>query len=77
MTATTDFESGKEDQVRAYLLSRGAQGQLYFKSKYIASDAGLSSKEVGAILNKLRETASDLEIERWGYSRATTWRVEV
>jgi len=49
---------------------------MYFKSKFIADDVGLSSKEIGALIVKLQDTVEDLSIERWSYTGATTWRVE-
>ena len=45
------------------------------KSKFIADDVGLSPKEIGALMVKLRESATDLNIEKWSYTSATTWRV--
>jgi hypothetical protein len=35
----------------------------------------LSPKEIGAIMVKLSDTADDLNIEKWSYTSATTWRV--
>jgi hypothetical protein len=49
---------------------------MYFKSKFIADDVGLSPKEIGALMVKLRDSASELEIEKWSYTSATTWRIE-
>lgn len=65
----------KETRLREYLSSKAADGEVYFKSKFIADDVGLSPKEIGALMVKLRESASDLEIEKWSYTSATTWRV--
>lgn len=47
----------------------------YFKSKFIADEVELSPKEIGALLPELRETVDDLDVERWGYTNATTWQV--
>lgn len=49
----------------------------YFKSKFIAEEVGLSPKEIGALLPELRETVDDLAVERWGYTKATTWQVRI
>jgi hypothetical protein len=46
------------------------------KSKFIAEDVSLSSKEIGALIVKLQDSVDDLSIERWSYTGATTWRVE-
>ncbi|MFB6107138.1 MAG: hypothetical protein ABEJ70_09220 [Halobacteriaceae archaeon] len=66
----------KESRLREYLREKAADGEMYFKSKFIADDVGLSSKEIGALMVKLRDSASELEIEKWSYTGATTWRVQ-
>ena len=74
-TSTTDSES-KDERLANYLRSRVEDGELYFKSKSIADDVRLSSKEIGALIVKLQDSADDLSIERWSYTGATTWCVE-
>ena len=68
--------SSKEDRLKQYLVDRAKDGEMYFKSKFIADDVGLSPKEIGALMVKLRDSATDLTIEKWSYTSATTWRVE-
>jgi CRP-like cAMP-binding protein len=65
----------KEQRLKAYLERNAADGELYFKSKFIAEEVGLSPKEIGALMHKLARSATDLDIERWSYTSATTWRV--
>jgi len=72
---STQTES-KEVRLRNYLSRRTTDGEVYFKSKFIADEVGLSPKEIGALMVKLRESASSLEIEKWSYTSATTWRVQ-
>jgi len=72
---TTDAQS-KDERLADYLRARVDDGEMYFKSKFIADDVGLSSKEIGALIVKLQESVDDLSIERWSYTGATTWRVE-
>ncbi len=74
-TAHPSTES-KEHRLLRYLREKAEDGELYFKGKFIADDVGLSPKEIGALMVKLSETATDLEIEKWSYTSATTWRVE-
>ncbi|MFB6218982.1 MAG: hypothetical protein ABEH77_07380 [Halobacteriaceae archaeon] len=71
---STEAES-KEERLRRYLREKAADGEMYFKSKFIADEVGLSPKEIGALMVKLRNSAVDLEIEKWSYTGATTWRV--
>jgi CRP-like cAMP-binding protein len=76
MSATTEPSTdNKERRLRSYLRQRAADGEVYVKSKFIADDVGLSPKEIGALMVKLRESATDLDIEKWSYTSATTWRV--
>jgi len=70
----TEPES-KAERLQAYLHERAADGEMYFKSKFISDEVDLSPKEIGALMVKLRESATDLEIEKWSYTSATTWRV--
>lgn len=67
----------KELRLANYLREKAAEkgGELYFKGKFIADDVDLSSKEIGALMVKLTESAPDLEVEKWSYTNATTWRV--
>jgi hypothetical protein len=70
-----DLDS-KLQRLRSYLREQAReQGELYCKSKFIAEDVGLSPKEIGARMVTLQESASDLEIEPWSYTGATTWRI--
>ena len=74
VTATDDLS--KEERLTRYLREKAEDGEMYFKSKFIADDVDLSPKEIGALMVKLRDSATDLEIEKWSYTSATTWRVE-
>jgi CRP-like cAMP-binding protein len=66
----------KEERLRRYLTQKAQDGEMYFKSKFIADEVGLSPKEIGALMVKLRDSATDLTVEKWSYTSATTWRVE-
>jgi hypothetical protein len=63
------------DRLREYLHEQAADGEYYFKSKYVAGDLDLTPKQVGTLVARLRERETELSIERWGYANATTWRV--
>ena len=60
-----------------YLIQGIREGRQFFKSKYIARDLGLSPKEVGTNLKILSDIYPYLRIERWGYSKSTTWKIEL
>ncbi len=75
-TQPSGAERSKEERLGAYLRQKATDGEMYFKSKFIADDVDLSPKEIGALMVKLKDSATDLEIEKWSYTSATTWRVE-
>ena len=80
MSATTQPSDAPEPQskqqrLERYLQRKAEDGEMYFKSKFIADEVGLSAKEIGALMVKLTESATDIEIEKWSYTSATTWRV--
>ncbi|WP_435333978.1 DUF7123 family protein [Haloarchaeobius sp. TZWWS8] len=74
--STETEPANKEAHLANYLREKARDGEMYFKSKFIADDVGLSPKEIGALMVKLSDSATDLEIEKWSYTSATTWRVE-
>jgi len=77
MSTTAPSEPlSKETRLKMYLRDKAQDGELYFKSKFIADEVGLSPKEIGALMVKLKESATDLQIEKWSYTSATTWRVQ-
>ncbi|HWQ66132.1 MAG TPA: hypothetical protein VN372_04595 [Methanospirillum sp.] len=59
----------------SYLRDRLSSGRCFLKSKYIAKELGLSSKEVGTNMAILSETCPDFSIVRYSYSNSTTWLV--
>lgn len=65
----------EDRQILEYLRSSVSRGEAYFRSKNIAEQLGLSAKQVGARLPKLAEESEDVDIEKWGRARSTTWRV--
>ncbi|USZ67191.1 hypothetical protein NGM10_10655 [Halorussus salilacus] len=71
----TPEPQSKEQRLQQFLRRKADDGEMYFKSKFIADEVGLSAKEIGALMVKLKESAADLEIEKWSYTSATTWRV--
>lgn len=74
-TSPTDL-SEKQREILAYLREE-AQLRTYFKSRRIGDDLGLSAKEVGTNMPALREGDVGIDVEKWGYSSGTTWKVTV
>jgi len=74
-TDSSEDSSSKAERLAAYLRAEAADGETYFKAKFIADDVDLSSKEIGALIVQLQDSVGDLEIEKWSYTGATTWRV--
>ena len=66
----------KQRRILQYLRDR-APMKTYFKSRLIGEELGLSAKEVGANMTAIRDGELDVEVEKWGYSSGTTWKVTV
>jgi hypothetical protein len=64
----------KQQEILAYL-REAAETKTYFKSRLIGDALGLSAKEVGTNMPAVANAAPGLEIEKWGYSSSTTWKV--
>ena len=65
----------EEQRILAYLTDSVTCGERYVRSKTIADAIGLTAKQVGSRLPRLAEKSDDVDIEKWGRSRSTTWRV--
>jgi len=64
-----------ERRILAYLTESVTRGERYFRAKNIAKALGLSSKQVGSRLPQLAEKSEDVDIEKWGRAKSTTWKV--
>ena len=67
--------SNEDQRILSHLRESAARGEQYFRAKNIAEAIGLTSKQVGARLPQLSEKSEDVDIEKWGRARSTTWRV--
>ncbi|WP_049982728.1 hypothetical protein [Halorubrum sp. BV1] len=65
----------EEQRILAYLTDSVTRGERYVRSKTIADAIGLTAKQVGSRLPRVAEKSDDVDIEKWGRSRSTTWRV--
>ncbi|WP_254838739.1 DUF7123 family protein [Natronomonas marina] len=74
-TPTTDL-SDKQRRILAYLREKGRM-KTYFKSRLIGDELGMSAKEVGTNMTAICEGDFDVDVEKWGYSSGTTWKVTV
>ncbi|WP_459193151.1 DUF7123 family protein [Halosimplex sp. J119] len=73
--AQPDIEE-KRERLVAYLREAVADGNHYLKSRDIAASTDLSPQEVGACFRKLRNASTEFTVEKWAYTKGTTWRVE-
>lgn len=67
--------SEEERRILEHLRDQVAGGESYVRAKHIAEQIGLSAKQVGARLPQLAEKTDEVDIEKWGRARSTTWRV--
>lgn len=66
----------KRERVASYLREELDESPVYVKSKFLADDLDLTSKEIGGVLGRLADADTDLQVEKWSYTNATTWRVQ-
>ncbi|WP_225333412.1 DUF7123 family protein [Halomicrobium urmianum] len=76
-TANVTVDAGLSEKQAHILefLRENADTQTYFKSRLIGEELGLSAKEVGTNMTAIAEGDFDVDVEKWGYSSATTWKV--
>ena len=74
--ADTTGLSAKQARILRYL-RENAPDRTYFKSRLIADELDLSAKEVGANMAAVADAATEIDVEKWGYSSGTTWMVTV
>jgi hypothetical protein len=76
MASETRALSGDaERRLGRYLRERSADGEYYFKSKFVADDLDMTPSQIGTLVDRLQGSTTGLDIERWAYTNATTWRV--
>jgi DNA-binding Lrp family transcriptional regulator len=73
-SADTPNLTEKQREILSYL-RENSDTQTYFKSRLIGEELGLSAKEVGTNMTALEEQDVGLDVEKWGYSSSTTWKV--
>ncbi len=66
----------KQERILRYLREHGAT-KTYFKSRLIGKELGMTAKEVGANITAIQDGDFGVDIEKWGYSSSTTWKVVV
>ncbi|MBZ6494729.1 MULTISPECIES: DUF7123 family protein [Natrinema] len=66
--------TSKQQRILEYFRNNAAT-KTYFKSRLIGQELGMTAKEVGSNITALQEGDYDVEIEKWGYSSSTTWKV--
>jgi hypothetical protein len=64
-----------EERLEAYLHRQAEDGEAYVKSKFVADEVDLTPSQVGLLLKRLREADDRIEVEKWSYTNATTWRI--
>ncbi len=75
-TAIAPDLTSKQERILQYL-RKNAATKTYFKSRLIGKELGMTAKEVGANITALQDGDYDVDIEKWGYSSSTTWKVDL
>jgi len=58
-----------------FCLKKKTEGKNFFKSKFIARETGMLSKEVGTNMGILAETSTRFSIQKYSYSNRSTWLI--
>jgi hypothetical protein len=66
--------SEKQRRILSFLQDH-ADEQTYFKSRLIGDELDMTAKEVGTNMPALQHADVDVDVEKWGYSSSTTWKV--
>ena len=66
--------SDKQRRILEFLRDN-AGTQTYFKSRLIGEELDLSAKEVGTNMTAIANGEFEIDVDKWGYSSATTWKV--
>ena len=66
-----------QKRIIKYLKDQIAKNKIYFKSKHIAKDLNSTAKTIGVQIGLLSHKKTGLKIQKWGISRATTWKIEL
>ncbi|TAJ45031.1 hypothetical protein CUJ86_05265 [Methanofollis fontis] len=73
--AGKDHYTRVQRKILCYLTDLAANGRCYIKARHVASDLGLTAKEVGMNLSILSESCTSLEILKWSNGNGTTWAI--
>lgn len=66
-----------EEKIFLYIKKCMRKKQYYFKSKHIAEDLGLTSKEVSSrLLIMSHKNLDKIRIFKYAYAISTTWKAE-
>lgn len=76
-TPTTETDAKTLAQlVEQYLADAVNSGHGYFRSRDIASELDLQTRQVATVIHDVDDMSDRISIEKWSYSNCTTWRVE-
>jgi transcriptional regulator CtsR len=75
MRSSARVTDADQERLERYLRREAAEGEAYIKSKFIADEVDLTPSQVGLLLTRLQESDGGVDVEKWSYTNATTWRV--
>jgi hypothetical protein len=75
MSRSARVTDADRERLERYLRREAGDGEAYIKSKFVADEVDLTPSQVGLLLTRLRESEAGVDVEKWSYTNATTWRV--
>ena len=75
MSRSASVTDADRKRLERFLRREAGDGEAYVKSKFVADEVDLTPSQVGLLLTRLRESDDGVDVEKWSYTNATTWRV--
>jgi hypothetical protein len=75
MSRSASVTDADRKRLERFLRREAGDGEAYIKSKFVADEVDLTPSQVGLLLTRLREADGGVDVEKWSYTNATTWRV--
>lgn len=76
-TSTTELDTPTAiSKIEQYLIDDVDGSFGYYRSRDIADQLDLPTRQVAALIENIDEQSDKISIEPWAYSNATTWLIE-
>ena len=74
-TTTKPAPSPKMETLISFLKEKAGSDTIYIKSRDIAAETELNTSEIGALITRVNNYTSKLQVTEWSRTNATTWKI--